>query len=37
VDLMLSVIGGLMGWIAYIYCVERLQEQTKNPVRLGSV
>ena len=36
-DLMLSVIGGLMGWIAYIYCVERLQEQTKNPVHLASV
>jgi hypothetical protein len=37
VDVMLSVIGGLMGWIAYIYCVERLQEQTKNPVYLASV
>ena len=37
VDLILSVISGLMGWIAYIYCVECLQEQSKNPAHLASI
>lgn len=29
-DVLVSVAGGVMGWIAYIYCVEALREQPKD-------
>ena len=31
VDLLISVVGGVMGWIAYIYCIEILREQAPPP------
>jgi len=33
VDMLISVVSGIMGWIAYIYCIEVLQEQ---PPQVGS-
>ena len=33
-DLLVSVVSGVMGWIAYIYCIEVLREQ---PPQAGSV
>ena len=33
VDLLISVVSGIMGWIAYIYCIEVLREQ---PPQVGS-
>lgn len=35
-DLLLSTISGVMGWIAYIYCVESLQEHPQNTGREAS-
>jgi hypothetical protein len=32
-DLLISLVSGIMGWIAYIYCIEVLQEQ---PPQVGS-
>jgi hypothetical protein len=34
IDLLVSVVSGVMGWIAYIYCIEVLREQ---PPQAGSV